>query len=130
MNFIQKFFGVNDSVLTKRLEQAGFSAEQARKFLPEASSGILKAFKHKEIDQIIAALETEEPEKLLNAVNVNAMAQNIGINYDQVTSGFEAISPLMAKAFKKHSGGIVGAAASIAWGNTGDFLNLKQSFSK
>jgi len=30
----------------------------------------------------------------------------------------------MSKAFIQHSGGIVGAAASIAWGSTSDFLNL------
>ena len=130
MNFIEKFFGVNSSVLSERLEQSGFSTEQARSFLPEAASAILKAFKHKEIEQIIAALETEVPEKLLNAVNINEIAKHTGINSDQVTSGFEAIAPLMAKAFRKYSGGIVGAAASVAWGNTGDFLNLKQSISK
>ena len=130
MNFIQKFFGVNSAVLSERLEIEGFTPEQARIFLPEAASGILNAFKYKEIEQIIAVLETEEPEKLLNAVNINAIAQNMGMNSDQVRSGFEVITPVMAMAFKKHSGGIVGAAASVAWGATGDFLNLNESCSK
>jgi len=130
MNFIQNFFGVNSAVLSERLEIEGFTAEQARMFLPEVASGILKAFKNKEIEQIIAVLETEEPEKLLNSVNINSIAQNIGMNSDQVMSGFEVITPVMAMAFKKHSGGIVGAAASVACGATGDFFNLNESCSK
>ena len=50
MNFIQKFFGVNGSVLSERLQDSGFTAEQAGKFLSEAASGILRAYQHKEIE--------------------------------------------------------------------------------
>ena len=124
MNFIHKFFGVNSSVLSERLQDSGFTAEQASKFLPEAASSILNAYQHKEIELIISALEMDRPTKLLNTVNVNAIANNIGMSSEQVTAGFEVLAPVMSKAFIKHSGGIVGAAASIAWGSTSDFLNL------
>lgn len=124
MNFIQKFFGANSNVLSSRLQDTGFTAEQASKFLPEAASGILKAYQHKEIELIISALEMDKPTKLLNTVNVNAIARNTGMSPEQVIEGFEVIAPVMSKAFIKYSGGIVGAAASIAWGSTSDFLNL------
>jgi hypothetical protein len=124
MNFIQKFFGVNSSVLSEQLQDSGFTEEQAGKFLSEAASGILNAYQHKEIEVIISALERDNPARLLNAVNVNAIANNIGMSSDQVTRGFEVLAPVMSKAFKGYSGGIVGAAASIAWGSTSDFLNL------
>jgi hypothetical protein len=124
MNFIQKFFGVNASVLSERLQDSGFTAEQADKFLSEAASGILNAYQHKEIELIISALEMDKPTKLLNTVNVNAIANNTGMNSDQVTAGFDVLAPVMSKAFKKYSGGIVGAAASIAWGSTSDYLEL------
>ena len=124
MNFIQKFFGANGSVLSERLQDSGFTAEQAGKFLPEAASGILNAYQHKEIELIISALEMDKPTKLLDTVNVNTIANNIDMSSDQITAGFEVLAPVMSKAFKKYSGGIVGAAASIAWGTTGDFLNL------
>ena len=124
MNFIQKFFGVNSSVLSEQLQDSGFTEEQAGKFLSEAASGILNAYQHKEIEVIISALERDNPARLLNAVNVNAIANNIGMSSDQVKRGFEVLAPVMSKAFKKYSGGIVGAAASIAWGSTSDFLNL------
>ena len=124
MNFIHKFFGVNASVLSEQLRDSGFTEEQAGKFLSEAASGILSAYQHKEIELIISALEMDKPTRLLKAVNVNAIANNIGMSSDQVVAGFEVLAPVMSKAFKKYSGGIVGAAASIAWGSTGDFLNL------
>ena len=124
MNFIQKFFGVNGSVLSEQLQDSGFTEEQAGKFLSEAASGILNAYQHKEIEVIISALEMDNPARLLNTVNVNAIANNIGMSSDQVTRGFEVLAPVMSKAFKKYSGGIVGAAASIAWGSTSDFLSL------
>ena len=124
MNFIHKFFGANSSVLSERLQDSGFTAEQADKFLSEAASGILNAYQHKEIELIISALEMDKPTKLLNTVNVNTIANNIGMSSDQVTAGFEVLAPDMSKAFIKYSGGIVGAAASIAWGSTSDFLEL------
>lgn len=124
MNFIDQFFGTNSNVLSERLQASGYSAEQANNFLAEAASGILKAYQHKEIELIISALEMDDPEKLLSAVNLNAIANNIDMTADQTRAGFEVIAPVMAMTFKNYSGGIVGAAASIAWGSTVDFLNL------
>ena len=124
MNFMQKFLGENGSELSERLQDSGFTAEQATKFLSEAASGILNAYKHKELELIISALEMDKPTKLLNTVNVNAIANNIGMSSEQVTAGFEVLAPIMSKEFVKYSGGIVGAAASIAWGSTSNFHNL------
>ncbi len=126
MNFIDEFFTQSNGILTRRLQAVGFTAEQANMFLPEAASGILKSFQHKEIEHIIAAMSLEDPERLLNEINVNAIAKNIGMNAHQVTSGFEAIAPDMAKAFTKSSNGIVGAAASIAWGSTGTIVKASK----
>ena len=97
MNFMQKFFGENGSELSERLQDSGFTAEQAAKFLSEAASGILNAYKHKELELIISALEMDKPTKLLNTVNVNAIANNIGMSSEQVTAGFEVLAPVMSK---------------------------------
>lgn len=123
MNFIQEFFEQNSSVLSERLIGEGFTAEQAGKFLPEASSAILKAFQHKELEKIIAAMGLGKPENLLDAVNINVIAENISMSAYQVKAGFEIIAPVMAEAFSKDNGGVVSAAASIAWG---DFLGFEK----
>jgi hypothetical protein len=124
MNFIDQFFETNSNVLAERLQASGYSAKQANNFLAETASAILKAFKHKEIELIISALEMNEPEKLLSAVNLKVIANNTDMSAEQARAGFEVIAPVMAMTFKKQSVGVVAAAASIAWGSTGDFDNL------
>lgn len=124
MNFIEEFFARNGGTLSGYLIRNGFSADQAREFLSAAASIILESFHHREIEEIIAAMGSEEPSRLLNAVNVNKLAERLGINVFLVRSGFEIITPLMARAFATNSRGIVGAAASIAWGSNTDFAKL------
>ena len=125
MNFIQGFFANNRGDLIDQLALAGFTTEQACQFLPVVASSILKAFQHKEIEEIIATMGIDEPTKLLGAVNVSAIAQKTGMNTYQITSGFEVIMPVMARAFLNNEGGIINAAASIAWGLPGEFHTIK-----
>ena len=111
-------------MLAGNLVRAGFSQDQAREFLAVAASSILESFHHREIEEIIAAMGSEEPTRLLNTVNVNALADKLGINAYLVRQGFETVSPVMSRAFSANSRGIVGAAASIAWGSDTDFARL------
>ena len=111
-------------MLTGYLMRAGFSSDQAREFLTTAASSILETFHHREIEEIIAAMGSAEPTRLLNTVNVNVLADKLGINAYLVRQGFETVSPVMARAFSTNSRGIVGAAASIAWGSDADFAEL------
>lgn len=104
----------------EQLQVAGFTTEQVFQFLPAVASGILKAFQHKEIEEIIATMGIDEPTKLLGTVNVSAIAQNTDMSAYQVTTGFKVIMPVMARAFLNNEGGIINAAASIAWGLPGD----------
>ena len=114
MNFIEEFFTRNSGVLADRLQAAGYTFEQARRFLPEASSEVLRSFRYQDIEAIINALDMEEPNKLLGAVDVDRLAEKLGMNASQAKQGFEIIAPIMAKAFLVNRRGIVGAAASIA----------------
>ena len=124
MNFIEEFFHDNGNDLLLQLQASGFSREQAVRFLHEASASILRAFHHKAIEEIIAAISMAEPSKLLHAVNIQAIAEKLGMNAYLVRSGFETFAPAMAKAFSSNSQGVVAAAASIAWGANGSFPDL------
>ena len=124
MNFIEEFFARNSGTLSGQLIRTGFSADQAGEFLNAAATSILESFHHREIEEIIAAMGSREPARLLNTINANTLAERLGINAYLVRSGFETIAPLMASAFATNSRGIVGAAASIAWGSNTDFAKL------
>ena len=116
MNFIEEFFTRNSGVLVDRLQAAGYTFEQASRFLPEASSEVLRSFRYKDVDAIIKALSMEKPNELLGSVDVDRLAEKLGMNASQAKQGFELIAPIMAKAFLVNRRGIVGAAASIAVG--------------
>lgn len=129
MNFVEEFFQDNGNDLLLQLQDSGFSREQAVRFLPEASASILKAFHHKAIEEIIAAISMAEPSRLLKTVNTQAIAEKLGMNAYLVRSGFETFAPAMARAFSSNRQGVVAAAASIAWGVNGSFPDLaKQTF--
>ena len=121
MNFITACFEEYDSALSELLKSAGFSADDTVIFLPEASSEILNAFKHKDIEQILAAFGATEPTRFLDAVNMNAIAVKAGMSIDKVKSGLKTIAPVITQAFKHNSDGMVGAAISIAWEEKKDF---------
>ena len=61
----------------------------------------------------------EEPKELLNTIDMDRLAERLGMNTSRATDGFEVIAPIMAKAFLVNRRGIVGAAASIACGVSG-----------
>lgn len=105
------------------LQGVGFSADQASKFLPVAASGILSSFERKDIEEIISAFGSKDPSLLLSAVNVDAIAKKTNISSDMVTTGLEAISPVLSQAFTHSSDGMVGAAISIAWDSKRDFVS-------
>lgn len=117
--------------MSELLLGAGFSADETVRFLPAASSVILDAFRHKDIEQIISAFGSKEPTQFLNAVNINAIAIKVDMSADKVRSGLETIAPVITQAFKHNSDGMVGAAISIAWEEKKDFLGVaKDLFSQ
>ena len=65
---------------------------------------------------MMAALLSEEPSQLLRSINVEAIANKLGMDNDQVTAGLEAITPVISKAFSQNNNNHVGAAAALAWG--------------
>ena len=71
-----------------------------------------------------ATLVISDPRKLIHQDLTGAIAHKTGMNAYQVTTGFEVIMPVMAKAFLNNNGGIINAAASIAWGLPGDIHKL------
>lgn len=127
MNFITACFEEYDSALSELLTGAGYTGDEALRFLPVASSAILDAFKHKDIEQILSAFGSREPTEFLNAVNMNAIAMKVDINADKVKSGLEAIAPVLTQAFKHNSDGMVGAAISIAWDEKHDLNELAEN---
>jgi len=116
MDFIKDCFEEHGDALTEQLEGAGFSADQARQFLPEAASGILESAQGLDVADMSQQLIADSPSPLLSAINVDAIAEKLGMNSDLVTEGLAAIAPLLSQAFAQKGEGLMGAVSSMAPG--------------
>ena len=116
MDFIKDCFEEHGDALTEQLEGAGFSADQARQFLPEAASGIVNSAQGLDVAEIAQQLVSEGPSSFLSAINADAIAEKLGMNSDLVTKGLAAIAPVLSQAFAQKGEGLMGAVSSLAPG--------------
>lgn len=116
MDFIKDCFEEHGDALTEQLEGAGFSADQASQFLPEAASGILESAQGLDLAEISQQLIADGPSPLLSAINTDAIAEKLGMNSDLVTKGLAAIAPLLSQEFAQKGEGLMGAVSSMAPG--------------
>lgn len=116
MDFIKDCFKEHGGAFIEQLKVAGFSVDQAKQFLPEAASGILDSTQDTGVDQITKQFASGGPAELLSSVNVAAIAEKLGIDSDQVTTGLVAIAPVLAKAISQKSDGLIDAVSSLAPG--------------
>ena len=113
MDFIKKIFDENDSILSEKLQTAGFSVDQAGVFLREAASCILNSIQN--TGAALARTEIlDDPSLLASSMNLVTKVQKFGINSAQVTSGLDAITPLLSKIFSKKNEVIAGSVSSLS----------------
>lgn len=116
MDLISKCFQENDGAFLEQLKAAGFSTDQARRFLPASESYFLDFTQDKGVEQITQQLVSDSPAQFLNSVNADAIAKKLGMDSDLVKKGLAAIVPLLAQTFSRKSEGLIGAVTSIAPG--------------
>ena len=61
MDFIKECFNEHSSAFTEALTGTGFSADQAKQFLPEAASGIVDATQGAGIQEMIQVVAHDAP---------------------------------------------------------------------
>jgi hypothetical protein len=116
MDFIKECFKEHDGALIDQLKGAGFSGYRAKQFLPEAATGILDTSQDTSIEQMTEQMVSGAPSQFLNSVNVEVIAEKLGMNSDQVTKGLAAITPVLAREFSQESDYLFGALTSLAPG--------------
>jgi lipase chaperone LimK len=116
MNFIKECFEEHDGALVDQLKGAGFSDYRAKQFLPEAATGILDSSQDTSVEQMTEQMVSGAPSQFLNSVNVEVIAEKLGMNSDQVTKGLAAITPVLAREFSQESDYLFGALTSLAPG--------------
>ena len=112
MDFITNCFEEYGGAFNGRLKTIGFSDDLAKEFLTEIASGIFYIIKNANLEKTIKILLSDDPSRLLNSINVKAIAKKLAISTEQVTAGLEAIAPVMSQVFLLKSNEIVTATLS------------------
>ena len=96
--------------------------------MPEAASGILESTKESGITQLIAGFTSGGSEKLLRDFDVEAIADKLGMDADQVSTGLVAIMPVLSNLMSDKSEGLLGAASSLVGGSSEGLINSAKKF--
>ena len=115
MDVIKKCFKINDSAFSAALVAVGFSEDQIIRFLPETQCCILHTIKNHSLEKIIGIMLSRDPARILYLIDIDTMAEILGMSSSKVRSGFDAITPVMSRAMSYKTSEIVAATASSAW---------------
>lgn len=128
IDYIEECFNENRSLFTAKLQEVGFTEEQANKFFPEAAEGILDSTHNSGIAQKIGELLSDDPSTLLASIDVESIAQTLGMSSGRVKTGLEAIAPVLSKILLEKGDGIAGDAALLGKGAKAKFLKSAKKF--
>lgn len=99
--------------------QAGYSMDEAERFLPEAGSEMTSAFLSRSSDLDLENLSSQANiSKLLGGIDVGGLASRVGVPEKQGSDGLGALLPMVLGFLGQKGGGAAGLLALL--GNAGD----------
>ena len=110
MTFIKECFEEYQNDFIENLIKANFSTDEAIMFLPAAFSGLLKSSNNVGISQTMQILLADRPHQLLKKLDVPMIARDAEISFFQVTTGLQAIAPVLFQAYSDKNPELVSAA--------------------
>lgn len=116
MDFLKQILDEQGAELAGSLvTNLGFGAEQAQAFVPEAATSVFDAVKEKAGDLDLSDLASNAG-TLVNSVDAGALAERVGIEPSQATSGLGAIVPSLLTALQEKAGGLSGLTSMLGGG--------------
>ena len=94
------------------VDKLGFSTEQAEAFVPEAAASVFDVVKEKSGELDLSNLASSAG-SLVDGVDAGALAEKVGIDSSQVTSGLGAIVPILLSALQAKAGGLSGLTSML-----------------
>lgn len=123
MDLINKYFIEYENALVGRLKSIDFLNDESTRLLSETSSAILHIIRNTNLEAVIKILLSDDPSTIINLIDTISMAAKLGMDVDKVTSGLEAISPVIKQVFIQKNKEIVTATASLAWETTDEDMH-------
>lgn len=114
MHLINQCFDEHGSILSKILQDAGFSIDQADNFLPEAALGIVESILRTSVFQTFSPLLSDYPSKSKITIDINTIAKKLDMSSGQVTSGLHAIAPILLRIYSQKREEIESVVPSVS----------------
>jgi hypothetical protein len=115
MDFITECFSKFGRAFSEKLNNAGFTAEQTRRFLPETAKSLRSSIDNSNIEQMITGLLSHDSAQLLKTIDVESIAFKLDMNSGQIITGLNAISPVLSEALMQSNHDLVNTIAALAW---------------
>ena len=98
--------------LLAKLQETGFSTDQAEQFLPEAGESIAGNVGAGDLVSLLAG--GDPVAAILEKVDIGALASKLGIDSGLATQGLQSILPQLVEGLKSEGGGgLLGSAAKL-----------------
>ena len=120
MDLIQNFMDRDGDSIIGELTSRGFSAEQAKGFLPEALATLMQSLKNAGFAELFASSSSAG---LPDSVDIAALASRTGVDSAKVETGLNALIPRLM-AFVKDRQGLSSLPGKKASGLTSVFKRL------
>jgi len=123
MDLVQQFIDADVGNAISELSRAGFSGDQAERFIPEAISSFIDALQSGDLSSLLNADSGERLSTLLISMDVTDLAERLDIGSDMACAGLGAIMPSFLR-FVKGNDGLGSLVSMLANGGTVDLVKL------
>lgn len=120
MGLVDELLSAKSSELIRGLtEKAGFSADEATKFIPPAAEQVVDQVKGGGLD-IGALLAGQDLSSLISKLDLGALASQVGIDESKVSAGLQTLVPMLLSALQDKAGGASGLLSLLGGDGGGD----------
>jgi hypothetical protein len=123
MDFVRQFLDADAGNTIRELKNAGFSSDQAKRFMPEAMSSFIDALQSSDLSKLLSADGREQLSTLLISVDVTGLAERLDIGSDMACAGLSVIIPRFLSSIKDNDG-LGSLVRMLVNGGTGNLANL------
>jgi len=102
MNLIFNLMGSKSSRLIKQLTGAGFSAEQAQSFLPDALKSLMGGLQQANVQDLLNTDNSTQTSSLMDKIDITALAGCLDNDSGLARQGLQAIIPQVLDFLKDH----------------------------
>ena len=122
MDLVKQFLDVKGGATISALADAGFSRDQATRFIPEAIRDLVGAVQSQDLQRLLDTDSAQQASQLLRAVDISALAARLGIGKDMAGAGITTMIPQLLGLIKEQGlGNLVGL---LGKGSMGSVANL------